>query len=88
MVDRFREVDLIVKTSRELGIRPLAHVGAQGAAGWELEQVLVTPIRPAIGLPAAWFVLSILVVSNLFFPIGELLQRLFFRRRGGGMIRC
>jgi acetyl-CoA C-acetyltransferase len=31
--------------ARELGVRALAHVGAQGAAGWELEQVLVTPIR-------------------------------------------
>jgi len=31
--------------ARELGIRPLARVGAQGAAGWELEQVLVTPMK-------------------------------------------
>ncbi len=31
---------------------------------------LETPFRPRAGLPAAWFVLSILVVSNLFFPIG------------------
>ncbi len=34
---------------------------------------LTLPWRPRIGLPAAWFLLSILVVSNLFFPIGVVL---------------
>ncbi len=34
---------------------------------------LLTPWRPRVGLPAAWFLLSILIVSNLFFPIGVLL---------------
>ncbi len=34
---------------------------------------LLTPVRPGAGLPAAWFLLSILVVSNLFFPIGVVL---------------
>lgn len=31
--------------ARALGITPLARVGAQGAAGWELEHVLVTPMK-------------------------------------------
>lgn len=34
---------------------------------------LATPVRPAAGLPAAWFVITILPVSNLFYPIGVLL---------------
>ncbi|MGH7500182.1 MAG: tetratricopeptide repeat protein [Longimicrobiales bacterium] len=34
---------------------------------------LVTPVRPAAGLPAAWFVIAILPVSNLIVPIGVLL---------------
>ncbi len=34
---------------------------------------LATAWRPGVGLPAAWFLLSILVVSNLFFPIGVVL---------------
>jgi tetratricopeptide (TPR) repeat protein len=29
--------------------------------------------RPGIGLPAAWFLVTILIVSNLFFPIGVVL---------------
>lgn len=33
---------------------------------------LVTPWRPRLGFPAAWFLISILTVSNLFFPIGVL----------------
>ena len=32
-----------------------------------------TPWRPAIGLPAAWFIITVLPVSNLLFPIGVLL---------------
>lgn len=31
------------------------------------------PLRPIAGLPAAWFLIAILPVSNLFFPIGVLL---------------
>jgi len=31
--------------AREKGIPPLARVGAQGAAGWDLESVLVTPMK-------------------------------------------
>lgn len=34
---------------------------------------LVTPARPRLGMPAAWFLLSIIIVSNLFFPIGVVL---------------
>ena len=54
--------------------------------GWEFTTVLgtmllfavvglalLTPVRPAAGLPAAWFLLTVLVVSNLFFPIGAAL---------------
>ena len=29
----------------DLGLKPIAHVGAQGAAGMELEDVLVTPMQ-------------------------------------------
>ena len=32
----------------------------------------LTPWLPAIGFPAAWFAISIVTVSNLFFPIGVL----------------
>jgi protein O-mannosyl-transferase len=32
----------------------------------------LTPWRPALGFPAAWFIISMAVVSNLFFPIGVL----------------
>lgn len=35
--------------------------------------MLVTPWRPRLGLPAGWFVVSILPVSNFFFPIGVLI---------------
>lgn len=34
---------------------------------------LLTPWWPAIGLPAAWFLVSMIIVSNLFFPIGILI---------------
>jgi protein O-mannosyl-transferase len=34
---------------------------------------LLTPVVPAVGFPAAWFLLSIVTVSNLFFPIGVLI---------------
>ncbi|MGH7481123.1 MAG: tetratricopeptide repeat protein [Longimicrobiales bacterium] len=32
-----------------------------------------TPLRPRLGLPPAWFLITILPTSNLFFPIGVLL---------------
>jgi protein O-mannosyl-transferase len=31
---------------------------------------LITPWKPTLGFPAAWFLISIITVSNLFFPIG------------------
>jgi tetratricopeptide (TPR) repeat protein len=34
---------------------------------------VATPWLPAAGLPAAWFLISMIVVSNLFFPIGVLI---------------
>lgn len=34
---------------------------------------LATPLRPRLGLPAAWFLVAVLPVSNLLFPIGVLL---------------
>jgi tetratricopeptide (TPR) repeat protein len=34
---------------------------------------LLTPWLPAVGLPAAWFLITIVPVSNLFFPIGVLI---------------
>lgn len=34
---------------------------------------LITPWKPAAGLPAAWFFISIITVSNLVFPIGVLI---------------
>jgi tetratricopeptide (TPR) repeat protein len=34
---------------------------------------LATPWWPVAGLPAAWFLISIIVVSNLLFPIGVLI---------------
>ena len=40
---------------------------------------LLTPIRPAAGLPAAWFLLTILPISNLLFPIGVVIaERLLY----------
>lgn len=31
---------------------------------------LLTPVRPLLGFPAAWFLITILTVSNLLFPVG------------------
>ncbi len=33
----------------------------------------LTPRQPRLGLPAAWFLVAVLPVSNLFFPIGVIL---------------
>jgi len=44
-----------------------------------LALALLTPARPEVGLPPAWFLLSILVVSNLFFPVGvTLAERILY----------
>jgi len=34
---------------------------------------LATPVRPAVGVPAAWFLIAVFPVSNLVMPIGVLL---------------
>ncbi len=40
---------------------------------------VLTPRRPNAGLPAAWFLISVLPVSNLLFPIGVLMaERLLY----------
>ncbi|MCI0432386.1 MAG: hypothetical protein L0271_01870 [Gemmatimonadetes bacterium] len=40
---------------------------------------LLTPQRPAVGLPSAWFLIAVLPVSNLLFPIGVLMaERLLY----------
>jgi tetratricopeptide (TPR) repeat protein len=40
---------------------------------------LLTPTLPAAGVPAAWFLIAILPVSNLFFPIGVVVaERLLY----------
>ena len=51
---------------------PMAGLGLGLLAGIALLAVLV-PWVPAAGFPAAWFLVSVSPVSNLFFPIGVLL---------------
>jgi tetratricopeptide (TPR) repeat protein len=50
-------------------VRPMVVLGSLLLAGLTL-LALLTPWLPAAGFPAAWFLISILTVSNLFFPIG------------------
>lgn len=52
-------------------VRPMVILGALLLAGFTL-LALATPWLPAVGFPAAWFMLTIITVSNLFFPIGVL----------------
>lgn len=42
-------------------------------AGATLILMFTTPVRPRVGLPTAWFMLTILPVSNFLFPIGVLI---------------
>lgn len=59
-------------------VRPMVVLGAALAI---LVTVLaaLTPWLPAVGFPAAWFVITIVTVSNLFFPIGVLVaERTFY----------
>jgi len=51
---------------------PMAALGALLLA-LAVTLAALTPWRPRVGLPAAWFLLTVLTVSNLFFPIGVLL---------------
>jgi tetratricopeptide (TPR) repeat protein len=53
-------------------VTPMVALGALLLAG-TLTLALATPWRPAAGLPAAWFFLTVLPVSNLLLPIGVLL---------------
>ena len=48
---------------------PLALLGAAMILGF-LALALTLPFSVAAGLPAAWFLITIITVSNLFFPIG------------------
>ncbi|MGI9039088.1 MAG: tetratricopeptide repeat protein [Gemmatimonadota bacterium] len=56
----------------EGGITPMMGLGAAILGGLVL-LAAVTPWRPGVGLPAAWFFIAILPVSNLLFPIGVVL---------------
>ena len=50
-------------------VRPLVVLGALLLTGLTLLS-LCTPWLPYAGFPAAWFLISMITVSNLFFPIG------------------
>lgn len=53
------------------GLSPMALLGAfilLATAGL----ALMTPVRTALGLPAAWFLIAVFPVSNLLLPIGVL----------------
>ncbi len=52
-------------------LTPAAALGAVLLGGTAL-LALATPLRPRVGLPAAWVLLAILPVSNLLFPVGVL----------------
>jgi tetratricopeptide (TPR) repeat protein len=52
-------------------LTPMAALGLLLFAGL-LVLALLTPWLPAVGFPAAWFLIGISVVSNLLFPIGVL----------------
>lgn len=59
-------------------ISPLALLGA-AILLLTVALALLTPVFPAAGLPAAWFFISILPVSNLLLPIGVVLaERLLY----------
>lgn len=52
-------------------VRPMVLLGAALLVALAL-LALLTPWRPHAGFPAAWFLISIATVSNLFFPVGVL----------------
>jgi tetratricopeptide (TPR) repeat protein len=52
-------------------VRPMVILGGVLLVFLAILAVL-TPWLPRLGFPAAWFLISILTVSNLFFPIGVL----------------
>jgi protein O-mannosyl-transferase len=53
-------------------LTPMTAVGGVLLIGLTM-LALTAPWHPAIGFPAAWFLISISTVSNLFFPIGVLI---------------
>lgn len=53
-------------------LTPMTAVGAVLLAGLVI-LALLTPWLPGLGFPAAWFLIAIITVSNLFFPIGVLI---------------
>jgi len=60
------------------GVAPVVVFGALLLAGVATMAVL-TPRRPGPGLAAAWFLIAVLPVSNLLFPIGVLMaERLLY----------
>ena len=52
-------------------LTPMAAVGL-ALLGGVLGLALLTPWLPAVGLPAAWFLVGIATVANIFFPTGVL----------------
>ncbi len=59
-------------------VLPVEHLTSMAALGAAIlvttvAASLLLPRRPRIGLPAAWFLVAVLPVSNLLFPIGVLL---------------
>lgn len=50
---------------------PMAILGA-ALLGLTVVLAIITPVRPALGLGAGWFLVTVLPVSNLFFPVGIL----------------
>lgn len=53
-------------------LTPMALFGA-AILGMTVIFAALTPWHPRIGMPAAWFLISIITVSNLFFPVGVVL---------------
>lgn len=53
-------------------ITPMAWLGA-GLLALALVLALLTPWSPAVGLPAAWFFITVFPTSNLLMPIGVVL---------------
>lgn len=60
------------------GLSPMALLGAT-ILFLTVVLALLTPIAPAAGLPAAWFFITVLPVSNLLMPIGVVVaERLLY----------
>jgi tetratricopeptide (TPR) repeat protein len=60
------------------GMSPMAFLGAL-ILFVTLALALFTPVTPAAGLPAAWFIVTVLPVSNLLMPVGVVVaERLLY----------